>query len=636
MKFFANFTIRKTIIYLALTALVIGVPSYFVYQKRTSEPNVSIAKITRGKILQTVSETGTVKSEDDIALGFNASGRITRINVAVGDKVQKDDVLAEMDSSSLLARKDEAVAGLDMAVLSLNKLLAGSTNEEIAIARANESQALTNYESAKKEQEKIINSIRENTKQAESSYNDLDPANNKATTVSKQAVIQAQANLENVKKINANGMNNVIELILVDAGNSIPLIDSSLDLMNSIIKDDDVDGLLSARDTQILNNTSKSLLEVATYLKTVKSTLTNMQKTQTSDTASKLVADLIVLLNKNSEALQFMYKALEQSVTSSAFTQTELDAYKTAISAKQTLVNGEISRAKTDEQNLSKAILNYNVNLDEARKNLDKAQVAYDNAVTAAKNQLSTTRLTGEQQLTGAETKVMSAEKSWMAATAQLDKVLANADRYDILLAQAKVRQAKAVVNTINKQLEDSKIIAPIDAVVTSVDYKLGEQATPGRAAIKILRENKYYIEALISEAEIDKLKRGQKARITFDAFGSDREFNGSVDFINPAETVVQEVVYYKVKINFDNAGQNIKSGMTANAIITAFEKDGVLLIPSRAIIDRGEAGKLTRVYKNKLIEERKISVGVRGDEGSSELLGGVKEGEDVVTFVNP
>ncbi len=110
--------------------------------------------IEKKDIIQTVSETGTIKSANEIKLSFLNSGKIEKINFNVGDKILKDNIIAGLDCSDLYIRKEESKANVDVARANHNKLLAGATKEDINISKAGLQQAKTAYEAAEKELEK--------------------------------------------------------------------------------------------------------------------------------------------------------------------------------------------------------------------------------------------------------------------------------------------------------------------------------------------------------------------------------------------------------------------------------------------------------------------------------------------------
>jgi RND family efflux transporter MFP subunit len=278
--------------------------------------------------------------------------------------------------------------------------------------------------------------------------------------------------------------------------------------------------------------------------------------------------------------------------------------------------------------------LNYDTYVSSAEDDLDRAQTAYDNAVISARNALATAKLTARQKITAAESKVDTTLEAWQVAQAQLNKIVAPPNKYDIALSRAKIRQAQATLDAVNKQIDNSLIVAPINGTITKIEYEIGEQVTASIPVISMLGENHFEIDVDISEADIAKVEKDNTVEITLDAFGDDIKFQGQVYFIEPAETVIQDVIYYKVNISFDPKKETVKSGMTANVIITTAEKDNVLIIPSRAVVERNGGEKYARVLADNQVEEKPIEVGLRGDEGMIEIISGIKEGEEVVTFI--
>jgi len=307
---------------------------------------------------------------------------------------------------------------------------------------------------------------------------------------------------------------------------------------------------------------------------------------------------------------------LEVSLVGSSFTQTELDAYKTAISTQQTNVSTGITAVQTAQHNFNDAINNLN------------------NAISAAKDALATAQVTGEQQITTAQAKADTSFMAWQLALAQLNQLKAGTHDQDISLARAQVSQAQAALDLINNQINNNIIKAPADGIVTKRNYEVGEQTSSAKAVFSLLGDNNFEIEIDVSEADINKVALHNAVEVTLDAFGEDVKFYGQVNFIEPAETVIQDVIYYKVKINFDGQGKNIKSGMTANANITTARRDGVLIMPARAIVERSGDGRFARLLVNKEMKEAPITIGLRGDNSLVEILSGVKEGDEVITYI--
>jgi HlyD family secretion protein len=610
------------IIIIIIILLAVGVSAYFGLSKKPTVEYTTV-KVLRGDLIQTVSETGTIKASSEINLNFLNSGRIAKILVKTGDNVKKDQILAELDFSNLSIKEREARANL-------NKLTAGATRTEIAVSEANVNQAFSAYTAAQSELEKVKNTAEENITQAEKTLDDLESDLPGDITVYEQAILAAETSLENTKKTYQKSISNKEDIILTTIGAELADGATALDDINTIINDSDTEGALSVKNTSYLDAAKISRADGVLLLQTAENSLAIAKAAKTEGNTDKAFSDAKSALDKTFASLNNIYDALENSVTSSNFTQAELDAYKTTTSADLTTISASISNLQTANQNLDDARLAYDTNVSNSEKALKKAQVDYDNAVINGRNALNTARISGDQQITAAEAKINSALESWQVAKAQLAKLKAPARSEDIILQQT-------ALDSVKKQIEDSIIKAPIDGTVTKVNYEIGEQWSAAEPVISLLAENNFEIEVDISEADIAKVNVGDKAEITLDAFGDDVKFAGEVSFLEPAETVIQDVVYYKTKIEFideKKVAQNIKPGMTANAVITTMEKKNVLIMPARAVVEKNGNGRIVRVLVNGEVEEKPVEVGLRGDEGMVEVLSGVKEGDEVVTFV--
>lgn len=91
--------------------------------------------VVRGDIRSEVSLSGRIKPITEINLAFLSSGRVSWIGVKVGDRVHKGQVLASLESSTLMAQLDQAKASLIIENSALDSMLSGSRPEDVEIAR---------------------------------------------------------------------------------------------------------------------------------------------------------------------------------------------------------------------------------------------------------------------------------------------------------------------------------------------------------------------------------------------------------------------------------------------------------------------------------------------------------------------
>ncbi|MEA1962741.1 MAG: HlyD family efflux transporter periplasmic adaptor subunit [Patescibacteria group bacterium] len=632
-------TIKKAIIILVILGLAGGLVAFAMLGNKPKTVYTTVS-IEKKDIIQTVSETGTVKSAEKIELSFLNSGKIEKIDFKVGDKVLKDQIIAGLDCSDLYIRKEESKANIDVVRANHNKLLAGAAKEDINISKAGLQQAKTAYEAAEKELEKNKLSVNENIAQTAKILADLKSSDLGTMTASEQAIVNAEISLENTKSTYQSTIDNYIESALAVVENKLSIANNALDEIDRTVNDDNLKDYISVRNITYLHSTNNIYGEALDLLAAAQSGLEIAKNESSYNNVAQAINGAEEVLDKTFSALAYCYSALEYTVTSSSLSQSSLDAFKSSISADQTLTAAAISATQTAKQNIEISLINYETYVAGAENTLNQTQAAYSDALKLAENNYSSAQINGEQQIVSAQSRTDSAFEAWQVAQSKYSQVIAPANRHDILVSLAKIKQAEALLASANKNIDNCFIKAPINGNITKINFEIGEQPGIGSPVIFMLGDNNYEIEVLISEADIAKISRNDFASITLDAFGEDIIFLGKVDFIEPAETVIQDVIYYSVTVIFTESKEknaflsNVKSGMTANIDITTDKRENVLAMPVRAIVDKNGQGKFTRVLIGENIEERQITLGLRGDGGLVEVLSGVKEGEGVVTYV--
>ena len=166
----------KKVIIFSIIIIIIAAVIYQAYFKN-EETDFTLATVEKGNVVQEVSETGQVKREEEINLGFNLSGIIRQIYVEVGEEVKEQDVLAKLDDSQLRIQLEESKANLELNQAQLSKLLTGSSKEETQIAQTSVDNAKISLTTAKQTLEDIKKDGEEDLKAAyEDALNDLDDA----------------------------------------------------------------------------------------------------------------------------------------------------------------------------------------------------------------------------------------------------------------------------------------------------------------------------------------------------------------------------------------------------------------------------------------------------------------------------
>jgi len=172
---------------------------------------------------------------------------------------------------------------------------------------------------------------------------------------------------------------------------------------------------------------------------------------------------------------------------------------------------------------------------------------------------------------------------------------------------------------------------APVDGEITNITKKTGEvfQAMGTYSFISLLPDAPFHIEVDIYEEDIVKIKIGNPVDISLIAY-PDKVFKGRVIFIDPAEKIKDEVVYYRVKIAFDEIPQGIKPGMSADLKIKTASKQNVLVVPEQAL-EKKNGKAIVKVFEDGKVKEEEIEIGLLSSDGQQEVVSGLKEGEKIV-----
>jgi HlyD family secretion protein len=237
--------------------------------------------------------------------------------------------------------------------------------------------------------------------------------------------------------------------------------------------------------------------------------------------------------------------------------------------------------------------------------------------------------------LQAAQNEINNAQVALDQANANLAQRKAQARPAEIAAAQAQLLSARGQLEAALANLENGTIRAPANGTITTVDIKIGEQAQALKNVIVLQDVDNLHVEANVSEASIASVTLGQKVTFTFDALGPDRVFNGTVQAVDPASTVVSGVVNYKVTAAIEKLPE-IRPGMTANMTILTAEQKGVLAIPQRAVITK-DGNKTVRVVtdeKTKTFKEVTVETGLEADGGVVEIKSGLSEGQTIITFI--
>lgn len=241
-------------------------------------------------------------------------------------------------------------------------------------------------------------------------------------------------------------------------------------------------------------------------------------------------------------------------------------------------------------------------------------------ALTNLEQDLAVQQMALEQARAGLELAQKEAESALVSFDAEISVLEATLPKLEAQLDQAKTRLSYATV------------LAPIDGVVGTITTQEGETVAAGFSSptfVTVVDLARLQVDAYVDEVDIGKVKPGQEANFTVDAF-PDRDFKGRVVAIYPSAVLKDNVVYYDVVVDIvDEFAGLLRPEMTANVSIFSLKKPGAPGVPVGALV-RKDGKNFVQVVTAGKAALREVTVGIE-EEDFVELSAGVKAGEQVL-----
>jgi len=249
------------------------------------------------------------------------------------------------------------------------------------------------------------------------------------------------------------------------------------------------------------------------------------------------------------------------------------------------------------------------------------------------------------EEAESSRTNAVEARASVGTAQAQLASVEAQreqleADRQAVRLAEVQITSDEAALALAKQRLAETKVVAPIDGVVSARLVQIGQIVSSGisnvgggTSVMTVSDISRMFILAAVDESDIGEVREGHKSKITVDAFPGE-EFTGTVVRIASKGTNVSNVVTFEVKIEVESENKTLlKPEMTANVSISVAASENALTAPIRAISRKGKDAFITVVTGEGPAEKQEqipVKTGIN-DGVRIELTEGGKEGDRVL-----
>jgi RND family efflux transporter MFP subunit len=256
---------------------------------------------------------------------------------------------------------------------------------------------------------------------------------------------------------------------------------------------------------------------------------------------------------------------------------------------------------------------------------------------------------------------VAQATKALVAAQAQADVMQKTYDRYSYLkeqksvspqefdeiaakqqAAQANLEQVKAALRQAeagSAQAESeahaaesvasyARVVAPFDGRVIRRTVEPGSSVSPGMPLFVVEDASRYQLEATLPAEAAAFLEKTASARVQLDAL-QQKSLSGKVAEMEAGADPASHTLKARIDLPKETG---VQSGMFGRAFFSRGEKQA-LLIPSTALVDRGQLRGIYAVGDGSLLHWRVVTVG-KSTADMFEVLSGLNDGDGVV--LNP
>ncbi|MDK7377922.1 efflux RND transporter periplasmic adaptor subunit [Peptoniphilus harei] len=578
-----------------------------------------VVTLRKGSLTNSVSEKGKVVPSNSVEVFSEKALPVTEINVKVGDKVKKGDIIAKLDSSSieqqLRSRKAQKAATdknlsaqISAAKKRLSEALSGQKSGKspaLVAAETSLTQAMDQYLAAEKSYNDFKRSIDERYNQglvAEKGSRESLAYQEEATDLRyKQLVDDINKNRDKISenKSLASGASRSKDYLQADLDNAKRrLTEIGIEISEKQAELTEKQSKIPNEESQEGQENSKNNKE--NEIENKKNEIKNLTREQaeTEILIGKISEDLATA-KADEQKYQAEAEALEKEVegqakqvesTSLEVRKAKEDLYADADKALKARKSRD-DELKTLAQNLETAKNNY----ESAKKNLESTKVQVANEISGLRDNLKTTQ----------------------AGANNLDNV---------------------EIENLSEELEKVMIKAPADGTVTEVPAKEGQ--VPAGYLAKIETIDKLRIESQIKEYDKNSISVGTQVEITSDSLMGE-SYKGKVISIDPAPMPVSEdnksgEVLYKTVIEIDE-GQEGKfaPGMTLRVKYIISQEENTFKVPSDAIFERDNKSYVLALKdqgKDKYqIEKVEVTRGLENDAETAIKSKDLKEGDKVL-----
>ena len=196
----------------------------------------------------------------------------------------------------------------------------------------------------------------------------------------------------------------------------------------------------------------------------------------------------------------------------------------------------------------------------------------------------------------------------------------------------AKTEQVKADITSTQVYVGYSRILSPMDGIVTSKQAEVGLLAAPGVPLLTLEDHSRYRLEVSVEDSMIRRIRPEMPVRVVIDALGP-QEFSRRVTEIVPASDPGSRSSTVKIDLSDDKgktgSPPGLRSGLYGRARFSIGQREAIQ-VPQKAVLQKGQLEGVLTVDPSDTVQMRLIKTGKpSGDR--VEVLAGIKDGDRII-----
>lgn len=584
---------KKIIIGIIIAAIVGGVIYLKVSAgKQKKYVNVKTSQVAKGDVKSYLSTTAVIKSNNTKDY-YGVSAKTKTVNVKVGDKVTKGQVLVTYDVDDLANSIKSQEISLTDSVIDKQSIYTADSQNATKLTDQGVDQQLADY-----------------TNRLAAKEAQLADANNK---VPKDVDAQIDKLADQIKDL--DNQSAAIDNKIAPLDDKMVPYDDQIKPLDD--KTSELDVKMAELDVKIADIDNQSVPidnEIASIDSQIADLNNQLYNNNTTENSSKITPQ-INILNGQKGVLQAQKNPLSTQKITLQTQKTNLQAQKTTILSQKTNLQNEKSvyqTQKTNLQNQKTLIQNQKTNLQTQKSNLES---------------LKSDAKTFQSERDSYYSTINSLKAQKLQLQPSTDDKFQKADNA-IELAKLKLNDAKQKLD----KNQDS-IVAEFDGIVTAVNAVEGALGTTGQVAVTIqdLEDLKGVVN--VGKYDAPKIKVGQSAIIK----NNGKEFKAVVSKINP---IAQKTTSssgtdttLSIDVNITDKPEGLKVDFETDIDILLNEAGGTIKIPIESIKSDKTGRNYVYVIDGEKAVEKDVKVGVQSDT-DAQVTEGIDAGQKVI--LNP